>query len=204
MRGSGTSVTIHSSRTLGRPTSKPEALGEFRLDTPWSRYCSSSFLVSHPYIRAPQPLCRRLQHSGSCAPSFHSPKLFRLRLLRMSDLRCQQQTRRSNILIEGKALRVRDGESGAAHSKRERQRRAVARTPAVLRRCRMTASARSNSPSPWTCCGAWWRRSWSARSSMRAATTSGGEIDWESKMDGYRDWIRRHPESHAAIMARCT
>ena len=22
----------------------------------------------------------------------------------------------------------------------------------------------------------------------------GGEIDWERKMDGYRDWMRRHPE----------
>ena len=25
----------------------------------------------------------------------------------------------------------------------------------------------------------------------------GGEIDWKRKMDGYRDWIRRHPESRA-------
>ena len=25
----------------------------------------------------------------------------------------------------------------------------------------------------------------------------GGEIDWKRKMDGYRDWMRRHPESRA-------
>ena len=25
----------------------------------------------------------------------------------------------------------------------------------------------------------------------------GGELDWKLKMDGYRDWMRRHPESRA-------
>ena len=25
----------------------------------------------------------------------------------------------------------------------------------------------------------------------------GGEIDWKRKMDGYRDWMRRHPASRA-------
>ncbi len=25
----------------------------------------------------------------------------------------------------------------------------------------------------------------------------GGEIDWKRKMDGYRDWMRRHPGSRA-------
>ena len=25
----------------------------------------------------------------------------------------------------------------------------------------------------------------------------GGEIDWKRKMDGYRDWMRHHPESRA-------
>ena len=25
----------------------------------------------------------------------------------------------------------------------------------------------------------------------------GGEMDWKRKMDGYRDWMRRHPESRA-------
>ena len=30
----------------------------------------------------------------------------------------------------------------------------------------------------------------------------GGEIDWERKMDGYRDWMRRHPESRAGLRDR--
>ena len=26
---------------------------------------------------------------------------------------------------------------------------------------------------------------------------AGGKIDWKRKMDGYSDWMRRHPESRA-------